>query len=276
MSGSAGMPGMAGYGTRCPVTSETFWLALYVGNVRTPTAVGERRDARLRRADELAAELGDVPAAEVGVQRAAADAVARLEDDDGVPGGGEPARRGEPREPGADDRDVGAARAAARLAGRRGGGLLGVDGEQRGAGGGGADQLAAGQVRLGHGAAMYGKRLTPCRTPLQRGGDLAGAGHRRRAVGHGAQDAPRRRPALVADHEERVQDERRRRAAGERREHRRRGRVGGERGLGVAVPRPGARRTRRGGGRRRRAATRTGRTRARPCARAVFRAASTR
>ena len=240
------------------------WPALYVGERRNADGLRERCDPVCVGPMNCAAELRDVPAAEVRVQRASADALARLEDHDGAPGGGELARRGEPREAGADDRDVGGARSAAGLAGRRGGGLLGVDGEQRGAGGGGADQLAAGQVRLGHGAAMYGKRFTPCRTPLQRGRDLTRGADRRGAGGDGAQDAPRRRPALVADHEERVQDQRRRRAAGERaraapsRSRRARARPRGRRAA------PGGPRRRRGGGRRRRAATRTGRTRGRP------------
>jgi hypothetical protein len=63
----------------------------------------------LRRADEGRAALGDLALADLGVQRPAADAVARLEHDRrpalalDLPCGGEP------REAGADDRDVGAA-----------------------------------------------------------------------------------------------------------------------------------------------------------------------
>jgi len=61
------------------------------------------------------------------------------------------ARRDEPGEAGADDRDVRAARPAARP-GRGGEGAAGVEGEGRRAGGRPGDDLAAGEVRFGHGA----------------------------------------------------------------------------------------------------------------------------
>ncbi len=86
-----------------------------------------------------AADLADVPAADRAVQRAPADAVARLEHDDAVPGGDERPGRGEPGEPGADDADVGASRASARGGGSGGG----PKGEERGAGGTRSDELAA-------------------------------------------------------------------------------------------------------------------------------------
>ena len=91
--------------------------------------------------DELAADLADAPAADRAVQRAPADAVARLEHDDGAVGSDEGAGGGEPGEPGADDADVGASRAPAR----GGGGGGGSQGEERRAGGPRSDELAAGE-----------------------------------------------------------------------------------------------------------------------------------
>jgi len=101
--------------------------------------VCEREDAVLRRAGELAADLADVPGADRAVQRAPADAVARLEDDDGAAGGDEGPGGCKPGEPGADDADVGASRAPPR----RGRGWGGPQGEERRAGGSRSDELAA-------------------------------------------------------------------------------------------------------------------------------------
>src|SRR6185503_6316989 len=104
---------------------------------------------------ELGPELGDMAAAEVGVERAPADAVARLDDDHRVPGGDEAPRGGEARETGPDDRDVGAAGAPARLARAGGGRGVGAGREERGARDSAADELAAGEVLIGHGARDY-------------------------------------------------------------------------------------------------------------------------
>jgi hypothetical protein len=96
-------------------------------------------DAVLRRADVLAADLRDVPAAERRVERAPADAVARLEHDDGAVGGDESAGGGQAGEPGADHAHVGPPRAPARGGGSGGG----TQGEERRTGGSGPDELAA-------------------------------------------------------------------------------------------------------------------------------------
>ena len=87
------------------------------------------------------------PAPSERVERAPADAVARLEHDDGAVGGDQRARGGEAREPGADDAHVGAPRAPAR----GGGAGVAAQGEERRACGPGADELAAGESVV-HGA----------------------------------------------------------------------------------------------------------------------------
>ena len=96
--------------------------------------------------DVLAAELRDAPGAEGGVQRAPADAVARLEHDDRPVGGHERPGGREAREPGADDAHIGASGAPPGGRCRRG-----AQREERRAGGSGADELAAGECVV-HGA----------------------------------------------------------------------------------------------------------------------------
>ena len=88
--------------------------------------VGERRDGVLRRPDPGAAEVGRVPVAQRRVERAAADAVAGLEDEDAATGGGQRGRRVSPARPGTDD----ATSAVSRVRLRRGRG--GAAGAQRG------------------------------------------------------------------------------------------------------------------------------------------------
>ena len=122
----------------------------------TPTALASAAIRSCVGPTNCAAELGDVPAPEVRVQRSPADAVAGFEHDDGAPGGYEPPRGGQAGKPGADDGDVGAARTAAPARGRGGGGVC-VEREQRGAGGGAPDELAAGEVPVDHGAAPYAR-----------------------------------------------------------------------------------------------------------------------
>ena len=80
----------------------------------------------LRRPDELGAEVDDLAAGDRPVEHPPADAVARLEHRDRVPGARDLARRDEPGQPGADDDDVlrgdargGAARARRSPAGAR-------------------------------------------------------------------------------------------------------------------------------------------------------------
>src|SRR5262249_20409529 len=98
--------------------------------------LGQREDAVLRRADELAPELGDVAAADRAVPGPPSDAVARLEHDDAAIGGQERTRGGQAREARADDADVG-------TPGASGGGGGGAEGERRGACRPGADELSA-------------------------------------------------------------------------------------------------------------------------------------
>jgi hypothetical protein len=110
---------------------------------------GQREDAVLRRADEIAADLGDVAAAEGAVERAAANAVARLEYDDRMARPHQRPGCREAGEAGADDADVGAAGAAPH-----GGGGGRAQREQRRSRGAGTDELAASE------AVVHGSRET--------------------------------------------------------------------------------------------------------------------
>ena len=74
---------------------------------RRAELVGEREGAVLGRPDPLPAELDDDPVARAGVEHPTTDAVSGLEDHDGATRGGQVAGRGETRQPGAHDDDVG-------------------------------------------------------------------------------------------------------------------------------------------------------------------------
>ncbi len=106
------------------------------------------------------------------VERAAADAVARLEHEHRMPGGLDLTRRAEAGQAGADDDHVGVARSAraARAAGA--GGVCGTgragDGNGAGGGCGAAEQLAAADLRLGLGRAS-GAPYRPWRGTFWRG-----------------------------------------------------------------------------------------------------------
>ena len=77
-----------------------------VGKVSISSSVGQLVEAVLGRADPLAADLDHLAVPDVGVERAAADPVARFGDlHRGAPGD-EGARGREPGEPGAGDDDV--------------------------------------------------------------------------------------------------------------------------------------------------------------------------
>ena len=101
----------------------------------------------LRRADELRAEVDDLAAGDRLVEHPPADAVARLEHRDRVPGARDLARRDEPGQAGADDDDVlAAAHAAPARAPLRGlGGRRAAAARGRGRGGrrGTGDEAAA-------------------------------------------------------------------------------------------------------------------------------------
>jgi hypothetical protein len=71
-----------------------------------PELSGERRDPLLGRPDPLAADLDHLAVADLLVEQAAADAVARLEHDRPLAGGGNPAGGDKPGEARSDDRDV--------------------------------------------------------------------------------------------------------------------------------------------------------------------------
>ena len=79
-------------------------LAVVEGRERLDAELGgQGREPVLRRADPLAAGLDHLPVADLLVERAAADALARLEHDRAPPGAAQVARGHEAREPGADD-----------------------------------------------------------------------------------------------------------------------------------------------------------------------------
>ena len=144
-----------------------------------PDRLRERGDVVLRRPDVLPADLGDLAARDLGVERAPADAVAGLEHDDRMarlderPGGGE---TGEAR---ADHHHVGGL--GAPLGGRK---ALGPsDRDERRASGGGADQLAAGDS-LGHcgdPTPRVNRRDRAGTSPPERGSSASGGPPGRRA-----------------------------------------------------------------------------------------------
>ena len=79
-------------------------LAVAEGRERLDAELArERREPVLGRPDPLAARLDDLAAADLLVERAPADAVARLEHHHALAGAGQVARGDEAREPGADD-----------------------------------------------------------------------------------------------------------------------------------------------------------------------------
>jgi hypothetical protein len=82
-------------------------VAVGVRRVRLDAELaGQLDEAVLRRADPLAADLDHLAPADVVVQGAPADAVARLEHHDRRPVGDRVPRRGEPGQPGPDDDQV--------------------------------------------------------------------------------------------------------------------------------------------------------------------------
>ena len=78
---------------------------VYVLNVLIPSPRA-RDDPILAGPDPLAADLDHLAATDRVVERPPADPVARLEHDDRMTGADKLSRRGQPREPGADDHDV--------------------------------------------------------------------------------------------------------------------------------------------------------------------------
>ena len=144
--GVVGEPGDGGVQRARAARDEHVGAAVVGREGLDPDRLREREDAVLGRADELAADLADVPAADRAVQRAPADAVARLEDDHLAVGGDEGAGGGEAGEPGADDADVGLSRAPAR--GLGGGGAAARAAPRRRPR---SDELAAGESVV-HGA----------------------------------------------------------------------------------------------------------------------------
>ena len=92
---------------RAPGLVDVHVVAVAVGGKELDPELGEQRvQPRVVRRDPLAAELVRL-AADLGVPEPAADAVARLEDDDVAALRDETRRRREPGDPGADDGDVG-------------------------------------------------------------------------------------------------------------------------------------------------------------------------
>ena len=83
-------------------------------------AASQREDVILGRAGERRAALGHLAVGEREVERAAADAVTRLEHDHGTAGLGDRAGGGEAREPGSDHDDVGTLGGVVSGAGRAG------------------------------------------------------------------------------------------------------------------------------------------------------------
>ena len=102
----------------------------------------------LRRADELGAEIDHLAAGNGAVEHPAADAIARLDDRDGVPGARDLAGRDEAGEASADDDDILLAPHAAAcrrgpLGGARSRGAGGARRGGRGRRGGAGDEAAA-------------------------------------------------------------------------------------------------------------------------------------
>ena len=76
------------------------------GELADAEALGQSKDVILCRPDERRPGLRDLPVTEVMVVRSPTDAIARLEHDDGLAVAMQLGRGGQPRKPGADDRDV--------------------------------------------------------------------------------------------------------------------------------------------------------------------------
>ena len=118
MLGNGASGELAGNGVRCP-SQLRMRLTLVVGLERPHAdGPGAGQQAVLRRADPLPAHLGDLTAADAGVEGPATDAAAGLEHGDGAPAGDEVGRGRQAAEARPDDDDVDAA-AAPRARGAR-------------------------------------------------------------------------------------------------------------------------------------------------------------
>ena len=122
--------------------------AVDVGRIGAQPELGDQRQHPvLAGPDPLAAELDVLAALDVGVQDPAADPIACLQHRDRASGLADLLRRGEPREPGADDDHVGLA--GRRLRARDGGADHATGGDPAGPGRGTAQQPPAADPVLG-------------------------------------------------------------------------------------------------------------------------------